>query len=153
MIRLLTPSNRMERQPVSLKNTFNWANEQLLEGEWVAVDGDFEITRITDDHTVPNSWPLYTHTQRNDIPINEVLTVLYGYPFTAITDRYNQSDAAIVAGSKLMVTGDGRTADKGGEGGYLARATSGHIIRAVALKVDSAKKELTFRLTDGWTVA
>jgi len=157
MLNPITDLRHIEQWPVkigpnvTLVDSDNKPNDIfIMQGEWVRVNGDDEITRITADLDTPDAFPVWTNTKRHDSPFVDRLTILRGYHFTATTDRYLKT-ANIVTGSPLMVTGDDRTAAQGGEGGWLTLATAGKLIRAIALKVDSTNNILTFRFQDGWT--
>ena len=145
MLTLHTDRRLIENWPVKIPTTFDWATENLVAGEWVRVNGDNELTRVTVDLAVPDAFPLQSQTGRSDIDAVDVIGILRGFNFTAMTDQWKTTNNSIVAGSPLKVTGNGKTTD---EGGILELATSGDLIRAVALKVDGTN--LTFRFLEGW---
>ena len=149
MLKLHTDLRLIENWPARLKSSFDWSvDPKLLVGEWVRVDADNEITRITADLTVPDAFQLWSHTGRGDIDVAETIATLRGFNYTATTDRWNKSNTSIVASSPLKVTGDTRTAEQGGEGGWLDLAATGDLIRAIALGIDG--DEITFRFLEGW---
>ena len=175
MLTLHTDMKLVENWPVRINKNFNWTNQrytnaigetpvlsnvkkqELLDGEWVLVSANNEMTRISEISgaitklSMRNAFPINSNSERNDVMSIETLPIIRGFHFTATTDRCKEH--AYIPGDLLAVEPDNRTDDTGGKGGWLKEAESGDVIRAVVLGWNSTTKHLTFRFLDGHAVA
>lgn len=163
MLTLHTDMKLVENWPVRINKNFNWTTQgtdkkqELLDGEWVLVNANNEMTRITAladaaaRLTTRNAFPINSNSERNDVMSIETLPIIRGFHFTATTDRCKPDDG-YVPGDLLAVAPDTRTADTGGTGGWLKKAVAADddVPRAVVLGWDSTTNHLTFRFLDGY---
>ena len=147
MIDIKTDITRFTRWPVILPSDWDFS-KPLENGEWVTVNNDRTISRITADATTLSTFPVWTEADRADVIGSESITVIIG-PMIAITDLFVQGtgNTAVVYDSLLKVTGDTDNP------GRLARATSGDLVRGHVMEVAADGATITFRLIDGAATA
>ena len=138
---------RLRRDPVLLPSGYVLADDgEYYPGEWVYVDANNRIARVTDDPvTHVNVFPLYTGSGRNDVLGSGTLTVLKGI-YAAETDNFTGTPAI---NEPLTVETDGGTPDRG----RLRTAVAGEVIIAIVERAAvSGVNGLIFRRLEGFAV-
>ena len=145
MLQIKTDLTRLTRWPVKLPS--NWDHDTKVKmGEWVALNNDMEISRITATQvTTPNAYPLWTSTGRADVVSGGSLDVIVGPGTICVTDIFVA--AGMAHDAKLTVQGSSS------DPGRLALAGSGDIIVAHCMKYDTTKNEITYLMVGGSTLA
>ena len=147
MFDVKTDLTKITLKPVLLPSGWVAADGHFLPGEWVYVDANDRVARITEDGIAhPNVYQIFTGSARMDTQFVGGLTVLVGV-YEAETDWHAGTPALNDA---LTVNGDGETVERG----ELATTTTGGkiIVGWVTKAAVSGTNSMIFQRSTGWSV-
>jgi len=144
MLDIMTDLTRLTRHEAKLPSNWDYTTD-LQEGEWVSLNNDNTIARITGTHNTPNAFPVWTGGLRADVAGAEKVTLIVS-PFMAKTDIYTAGSGGTAVAHNVSLTVTGSSDNPG----RLARASSSDLIVAHCMVLDSANGEITFRFVDGY---